>query len=310
MRAPSSIPIIFHEDYEFDIGAHVFPTQKFRLVRDRLLNEGTIAPADISQPTPATDAHVELVHTRDYVRKINNDDLSYHEQMVLEVPFSPELRDGMWLCAGGSILAGKLALEKGLASHICGGFHHAYSNHGEGFCLINDVAIAIRTMISDGLIERAMVVDCDVHQGNGTAAIFASDPAVFTFSIHQQHNYPPHKPPSDLDIGLENHSGDDEYLALLDIHLPEIVRKHEPELAFYLAGADPYRQDQLGGLDLSIQGLRERDEKVIKVLREAGVAVATTTAGGYAISISDTVEIHCNTVRAARETHLVESSRV
>jgi acetoin utilization deacetylase AcuC-like enzyme len=215
----------------------------------------------------------------------------------------------MWLCAGGSILAGRLALERGLASHICGGFHHAYSDHGEGFCLINDVAIAIRAMISDGLIERAMVVDCDVHQGNGTAAIFAGDPAVFTFSIHQQHNYPPYKPPSDLDIGLENHTGDDEYLGLLDIHLPEIVRKHEPQLAFYLAGADPYRHDQLGGLDLSIQGLRERDEKVINVLREAGVAVATTTAGGYAISISDTVEIHCNTVRAARETHLGESSR-
>jgi acetoin utilization deacetylase AcuC-like enzyme len=301
MPSTHILPVIFHEGYEFDIGAHVFPTQKFRLVRDRLLAEGTIVESDIIKPEPATDAQVELVHTAEFVAKINEDNLSYQEQMILEVPFSPGLRDGMWLCAGGSILTGRMALEHGLASHLCGGFHHAFANHGEGFCLINDVAIAIRVLIEEGLVERALVVDCDVHHGNGTAAIFAGDPAVFTFSIHQQHNYPPIKPPSDLDIGLETGAEDVEYLSILDRHLPGILDTHKPQVAFYLAGADPYREDQLGGLNLSIVGLRERDETVIKTLRDAGVPVATTTAGGYALSKDDTVEIHCNTIRVAKD---------
>jgi acetoin utilization deacetylase AcuC-like enzyme len=202
-----------------------------------------------------------------------------------------------------------MALEHGLASHICGGFHHAFADHGEGFCLINDVAIAIRVLLRESLIDRAMVVDCDVHQGNGTAAIFADDPAVFTFSIHQQYNYPPVKPPSDLDIGLENRTGDDEYLALLDTHLPRIVHTHQPQVAFYVAGADPYRGDQLGGLDLSIGGLRDRDEKVLNILRGCRVPVATTTAGGYALSMDDTVEIHCNTIRVAKERLQSEASQ-
>jgi acetoin utilization deacetylase AcuC-like enzyme len=301
MKPAAALPIIFHEDYEFDIGAHVFPTQKFRMVRDRLLADGTITEADIVRPKPATDEQVELVHTAEFVTKINEDDLSYQEQMILEVPFSRGLRDGMWLCSGGSILTGRMALENGLAAHIGGGFHHAFANHGEGFCLINDVAIAIRALMHEGLIERALVVDCDVHHGNGTAAIFSGDPAVFTFSMHQQHNYPPFKPPGDLDLGLDNGTGDEQYLTLLDTNLPEILESHQPQLVFFLAGADPYREDQLGGLDLSVAGLRERDAKVITMFRDAGVPIATTTAGGYAVSQSDTVEIHCNTIRVAKE---------
>ncbi len=301
MSTSAPLPIIWHENYEFDIGAHVFPTRKFRLVCERLLEDGTIAESDIVRPEAATDQQVELAHSAEFVSKINEDDLSYQEQMVLEVPFSPGLRDGMWLCAGGSILTGRKALEVGTAAHICGGFHHAFADHGEGFCLINDVAIAIRTLISEGLIERALVVDCDVHHGNGTAAIFANDPAVFTFSIHQQHNYPPVKPPSDLDLGLENGTDDEEYLALLDQHLPKIIENHQPQLAFFLAGADPYKDDQLGGLNLSISGLRDRDRIVLNMLRDAGVPVATTTAGGYAHSESDTVEIHSNTIRVAKK---------
>jgi acetoin utilization deacetylase AcuC-like enzyme len=300
MPPDANLPIIFHEDYEFDIGAHVFSTQKFRLVRDRLLEEGTIFPSDIVRPEPATNEQVRLVHSPEYVAKINEDNLSHYEQMILEVPFSPGLRDGMWLCTGGSILTARKALEHGLASHICGGFHHAFADHGEGFCLINDVAIAIRTLISEGLVERALVVDCDLHHGNGTAAIFSGDTSVFTFSIHQEHNYPPFKPPSDLDLGLENGVGDDEYLSLLNTHLPRIVESHQPRLALYVAGADPYRHDQLGGLDLTISGLRDRDAMVINTLRDRGVPVATTTAGGYALSIADTVEIHANTVRVAQ----------
>ena len=301
MNSAPTLPIIWHKDYEFDIGAHVFPTRKFRLVRDRLLEYGTISDSDTVRPDPATDEQVKLVHTQEFVSKINEDDLSYQEQMILEVPFSPALRDGMWLCAGGSILTGRKALNHGLAAHLCGGFHHAFADHGEGFCLINDVAIAIRVLLNEGLVERALVVDCDVHQGNGTAAIFSGDPTVFTFSMHQQHNYPPLKPPSDLDLGLENGTGDEEYLSLLHRHLPQIIESFDPQIAFYLAGADPFKEDQLGGLYLSIAGLRERDGIVIDMLRDAGVAVATTTAGGYAISQEDTVEIHCNTIRVANE---------
>ena len=191
MTSAPALPVIWHEDYEFDIGAHVFPTRKFRLVRDRLLEDGTISDSNVIRPEPTNDEQVKLVHTVEFVSKINEDELSYQEQMVLEVPFSPGLRDGMWLCAGGSILTGRKALEHGIATHIGGGFHHAFASHGEGFCLINDVAIAIRVLLSEGLVERVLVVDCDVHHGNGTAAIFANDPTVFTFSMHQQNNYPP-----------------------------------------------------------------------------------------------------------------------
>lgn len=309
MTSTRRLPFVFHEGYEFDIGAHVFPTRKFRLVRDRLLEDGTIVEADVFKPDSATDEQVRLVHTAEYVAKINDDDLSYQEQMVLEVPFSTGLRDGMWLCAGGSVLAGRLALERGIACHSGGGFHHAFANHGEGFCLINDVAIAVRVLMRDVKVERALVVDLDVHQGNGTAAIFGNDPAVFTFSIHQQQNYPPFKPPSDLDLGLENGTCDEDYLSLLGEHLPNVVETRRPQVAFYLAGADPYREDQLGGLGLSIAGLRKRDEMVINILRDAEVPVATLTAGGYALSQNDTVEIHCNTVRVAKERLRTEPAR-
>ncbi|MGH8622426.1 MAG: histone deacetylase family protein, partial [Burkholderiales bacterium] len=209
-------------------------------------------------------------------------------------------REAAWRCAGGSALAGRLARERRVAVHLGGGFHHAFSDHGEGFCLINDVAIAIRMLQRDGSVRRVLVIDCDVHHGNGTAAIFAADPDVFTFSMHQEHNYPAWKPASDLDLGLEDGTGDRAYLDLLRAHLPGIVTRHTPELAFYLAGADPYAEDQLGGLGLTKAGLRARDELVFETLAQAGVPVAVTLAGGYARSRDDTVEIHCATVRAAK----------
>ena len=294
------LPVIWHEAYEVDIGPHVFPTAKYRLVRDRLIAEGTIRPEDVVRPGPALDEDVALIHTAEYLHKIQTGTLSYAEQLTLEVPFSPALREASWLCAGGSSLAGRLALERGTAVHLGGGFHHAFPDHGEGFCLINDVAIAIRVLMRDGAIRRALVIDCDVHHGNGTAAIFAADPDVFTFSMHQEHNYPAAKPPSDLDLGLEDGTGDEEYHDLLGRHLPEIVERHCPELAFYLAGADPYREDQLGGLALTRDGLRARDELVFDLLGRAGVPVAVALAGGYARRPADTIEIHCATVRAAK----------
>lgn len=293
------VPVVWHRAYEVDIGPHVFPTRKYRLVRDRLLAGGTIANADLLAPRAASDGDVRLVHTAEYVEKIRTGTLSIEEQMVLEVPFSPALREASWICAGGTTLTGRLALERRIAVHLGGGFHHAFPDHGEGFCLINDVAIAIRALARDGAVRRAAVVDLDVHHGNGTAAIFAGDPAVFTFSMHQERNYPGWKPPSDLDVGLEDGTGDAEYLALLERHLPDVLARQQPELVFYLAGADPYQFDQLGGLGLTMDGLRRRDEVVLEGARDAGAAVAICLAGGYALRPDDTVEIHCNTVRAA-----------
>ncbi len=296
------VPIVWHGGYEVDIGSHPFPTRKYRLVRERLLREGVILPADLVEAVPASDEQVGLVHTSEYVRKIKTGTLSAEEQLVLEVPFSPALREAAWITAGGSTLAGRLALgtdRPGRTLHLGGGFHHAFPDHGEGFCLINDVAIAIRTLQRERLVRRAAVVDLDVHHGNGTAAIFQSDPDVFTFSMHQERNYPAWKPPSDLDIGLDDGTADAEYLALLERHLTDLLARHRPDLVFYLAGADPYQLDQLGGLGLTLEGLRRRDELVFERLTRASVAVAVCLAGGYALRTEDTVEIHCNTVRAA-----------
>jgi acetoin utilization deacetylase AcuC-like enzyme len=293
------LPIVHHPAYEVDIGAHVFPTRKYRLVRECLLAEATIADADVVVPEPAKDEDVLRVHTSEYVRKIKSAALSIQERLVLEVPFSAELRQAMWLCAGGTILAGHLAVERGRAVHLGGGFHHAFPDHGEGFCLINDVAIAVRRLEAEGAIERAAVVDLDVHHGNGTAAIFRNDERVYTFSMHQQHNYPFWKPPSDLDVGLPDGIGDADYLHLLHRHLEDILNAHRPDIVFYLAGADPYREDQLGGLGLSIEGLARRDAMVFRLSEAAGAPVAVTLAGGYALEPDDTLEIHCNTVRAA-----------
>ena len=294
-----SLAVVWDPIYEVDIGPHVFPTAKYRLIRARLLAEKTLTAGDFVAPESASDDDVLLVHTREYVEKILASRLSVAEQLTLEVPFSVELREAMWRCAGGSICTAHLALRDGIAVHLGGGFHHAFADHGEGFCLINDVAIAIRALHRDGAIQRALVLDCDVHHGNGTASIFAHDDAVFTMSIHQEHNYPAWKPASNLDLGLVDRTGDAEYQTLLERHIPQIVQQQAPDLAFYLAGADPYAQDQLGGLELSIDGLHRRDEFLMDVLRAARVPVAVVLAGGYARQPDDTVEIHCNTVRSA-----------
>ncbi len=291
--------VIHHPGYEVDIGVHVFPTRKYRLVREWLLAERIVGADDCVTPEPVTDDDVRLVHTAEYVAKIRADRLSPMERMTLEVPFSAALRDGMWLCAGGTLRTARAALGDGVAVHLGGGYHHAFPDHGEGFCLIHDVAIAIRMLQRDGVIRRAAVVDLDVHHGNGTAAIFTGDASVFTFSMHQQNNYPAWKPPSDLDLGLPDETGDDDYRALLARHLPDILDRHAPDLVVYLAGADPYERDQLGGLALTIDGLRRRDALVLEAARARGIPVAVTLAGGYAANERDTVEIHVNTVREA-----------
>jgi acetoin utilization deacetylase AcuC-like enzyme len=287
--------IVWSPRYEVDIGAHVFPTAKYRLVRRRLLEQGVADDAFV-EPEPATDEVLALVHTRDYLRKVAANDFSLAERARLEVPMFEALAAAMRLCCGGTLLAARRALGDGAAAHLGGGFHHAFAGHGEGFCLLNDIAVAATALLAEDAVERVAVVDLDVHHGNGTASIFADDPRVFTFSMHQERNYPAVKPPSDLDVGLENGTDDAVYLDLLGSHLDRVLRGHRPELVLYLAGADPYGEDQLGGLALTASGLRARDRLVLETCRERGISVAVTLAGGYALRTDDTVAIHAATV--------------
>ncbi|MBI1939932.1 MAG: histone deacetylase, partial [Acidobacteria bacterium] len=282
---------VYSDEYDLNLGNHVFPAIKYRLVKEKLLRDGVARAGDLVEPAPASDDDVALVHHREYIRKLQTGKLSYLEILRLEIPYSPELIRAVWLSAGGSILAGRLALEDSVAVNLGGGFHHAYPDHGEGFCVLNDIAIAIRRLQKDNAIERAMTVDCDVHQGNGTAAVFAGDHTVFTLSIHQENNYPYPKPPSDLDINLEDGVGDDEYLARLEEGLEKSLAEFQPDLMFYLAGADPYREDQLGGLRLTVEGLEKRDRLVYGKARAKKIPVAVTLAGGYARKVEDTVLI-------------------
>lgn len=325
--------LVYSDDYYLPIGEHVFPAEKYRLIHKRLLESGLAEPGDFITPKPAHDEDILLVHTHEYVQKLKTGTLSAHEALQMEVPYSPELVKAFWLSAGGSILAADLALKDGVACNIGGGFHHAFPDHGEGFCMIHDVAVAIKRMHQEGKITRAMTVDCDVHNGNGTAVIFPprikpGNPLpsasasqhdihavhedhllheegrldVFTISLHQAHNYPAYKPPSSIDINLPDGTNDDEYLGWLDQSLSSAFRHFTPELLCYIAGADPYKEDQLGGLSMTIEGLQKRDELVLRVARTHNVPVMITYAGGYARRVEDTVTIHCNTVLAAKET--------
>ncbi len=293
--------LVYHPGYDLNLGDHVFPSQKFQLVHDRLCAEHLAEPADFVAPEPASEEDVLLVHGRDWVERLRNGTLSFYDILKLEVPYSRQMVKAFFLAAGGTTFAARLALRDGCGYNVGGGFHHAFPDHGEGFCAIHDVALGIRRLQKDGLIERAMVVDCDVHQGNGTAAIFAEDKSVFTLSIHQFNNYPAEKPPSDIDINLEDEVGDEAYLASLrDAFVPALT-EFRPQLLMYVAGADPYYQDQLGGLALTLEGLKARDRLVLGTALLNKVPVAITLAGGYAVNVEDTVTIHVNTARTAKE---------
>ncbi len=293
--------LIYHHGYDLNLGPHVFPSQKYQLVHDALLEEHLAELTDFLAPEPATDEDVLRVHSQEYVHKLKTGTLSVTEIMRLEVPYSKELIEAVWLGAGGTILTGQRALQDGWAANVGGGFHHAYPDHGEGFCVIHDVAIAIRRLQFDRAIETAMVVDTDVHQGNGTAAIFGGDGTVFTLSIHQENNYPYPKPPSNIDINLPDEIGDEDYLAILERHLLHAFHDFHPDALFYVGGADPYCEDQLGGLALTMKGLKRRDALVFEHARRLGVPVAITLAGGYARRVTDTVRIHVDTILAARD---------
>ena len=293
--------LVYHPRYDLNLGAHVFPSQKFRVLHELLLHEKIAAPDDIVKPDRASDDDLLRVHTQDWVTKLKTGTLTASEIMKLEVPYSPELAEAVWLAAGGTILAGQLALRDGFASNLSGGFHHAYASHGEGFCALNDVAIAIRRLQSNHAIKKAIVVDTDVHHGNGTAHIFRDDDSVFTLSIHQENNYPAHKPPSNLDLPLDDGVEDDEYLATLLPAVDKSLDEFRPDILFYVGGADPFCEDQLGGLRLTKSGLKARDKGVFQLARDRNIPVATTLAGGYARRVEDTIRIHANTILAASE---------
>jgi acetoin utilization deacetylase AcuC-like enzyme len=292
---------IYYSPYYYaDIGeGHVFPIRKFELVRDKLLAEHTLDPGEILEPEPAAVEDLLLVHTEDYISRLQSGELTAKEVRKLGLPWSRSLVRRSLHAISGTINAARHCLTSGIASNLAGGTHHAYPDRGEGFCVLNDVAVAIRVLQRDRLAERFLIVDLDVHQGDGTAFIFRDSPEVFTFSMHGAKNYPLFKQTSSLDIELRDKTGDDEYLATLDQAL-ERVRIHDPDVIFYLAGADPYEKDKLGRLGVSIDGLRRRDEMVLRFAKEMGVPIVTTMSGGYAADIDDTVEIHCNTIRSVK----------
>jgi len=297
--------VLSHPGFTVDLGPHVFPAQKYRLVRERLLETGVADHADVVIPRSADDEDVLRVHTPGYVRQIKTGEFSPAERRALEVPWSRALVDGVWLAAGAAAEAGRRAREDGCAVVLGGGFHHAFPDHGEGFCLVHDVAVATGALRAAGEVARVAVVDLDVHQGNGTAAIYAEDADTFTVSLHQENNYPAVKPPSRIDVGLADGTGDEEYLAALETPLARALA-FGPDLLWYLAGADPYEHDLLGGLALTRAGLRERDRRVFAAARSAGVPVAATLAGGYASNPADTVSIHVGTVLAAVDVYSAE----
>jgi len=293
---------IFYSPYYYaDIGeGHVFPIRKFELVRDRLLAEGMLKLDEIIEPKPAAVDDLLLVHTEDYISRLQNGTLTPKEIRKLGLPWSESLVRRSFHAISGTISAARLAVETGIASNLAGGTHHAYPDRGEGYCVLNDVAVAIRVLQRDGLAKRSLIVDLDVHQGDGTAFIFQNSPEVFTFSMHGAKNYPLFKQRSSLDIELADKTSDEEYLATLNEVLPRLL-VHDPDIIFYLAGADPYEKDKLGRLGLSIDGLGRRDAVVLDFAKLNDIPIVTTMSGGYAADIDDTVEIHCNTIRAVKE---------
>jgi acetoin utilization deacetylase AcuC-like enzyme len=278
---------------------HRFPMAKYRLLRDRVLQEGIVAPENLIAAEPATEEQLLLAHDADYIDKVMNGRLSAKEQRRLGFLWSPELARRSVRTVGATIGACRAALNEGIAVNLAGGTHHAYRDHGEGYCVFNDSAVAARTMQSEGRVRRVVILDCDVHQGNGTAAILAGDSTVFTFSIHGAKNFPFHKERSDLDLELPDGTTDDLYLAMVEEGVRRAIAQSNADIAIYLAGADPYRKDRLGRMAISLSGLAQRDNLVLGLCREAGLPVAITMAGGYAEDVEEIVAIHLQTVRTA-----------
>jgi acetoin utilization deacetylase AcuC-like enzyme len=278
---------------------HKFPMSKYARLRERVIAEGIISPTDLHEALPAAWEDLALVHTAAYLRDVERGSLPPEKQRRIGFPWSPQMVERARRSVGATIQAAHAALDDGIAANLAGGTHHAFSDHGEGFCIFNDVAVAARVLLRDALARRIAVIDCDVHQGNGTASIFAGESAVFTFSIHGAQNFPFHKETSDLDATLEDNATDSEYLALLERHVPHVLDASAAEVVFYVSGADPYEGDRLGRLKVTIEGLRQRDRFVFAECRARHIPVVVTMAGGYASDIDAIVAIHTNTIREA-----------
>jgi acetoin utilization deacetylase AcuC-like enzyme len=283
---------------------HRFPMIKYARVRERCLAEGVLREEEMAVPPAASWDELRLVHDADYVERVRDGRLEHLEQRRIGFPWSEGMVERSRRSAGATICAARVALAEaeaggwGVAVNLAGGTHHAYPGHGEGFCVFNDAAVAIRVLQREGAIRRAVVLDCDVHQGNGTAAVFATDPSVFTFSIHGARNFPFRKERSSLDVELPDGAGDDAFLAALELHVPRVLAEFRADVAIYLAGADPFHQDRFGRLGMTKEGLEARDRLVLGACRDAGVPVAVAMAGGYARDTEDTVDIHVRTIRA------------
>ncbi len=291
---------VYHAGYAIALSPdHPFPMSKYPLLKDRLLAEGVLAPGDLLEPEPLDLDTLSVAHTREYLEKLGTSTLSTSEQRRLGLPWSEALWRRSRLASAGTLLAARTALDEGMAANLAGGTHHAFADHGEGFCVLNDVAIAILRLRAEGRIERAVVIDLDVHQGNGTAAIFAGDEAVFTFSMHGEGNYPTVKMRSSLDVGLPGGTGDAEYLAALDARLPAVLTAVKADIAFYVAGVDVMAGDRYGKLALTEDGLRARERRIVTAVRDRGIPLVIVLGGGYASTRERTAELHTHVFREA-----------
>ena len=292
--------IFYYDHHTFPLPEnHRFPADKYRLLRERVQAAGLVAADDLVAAPKITAVSLQRAHLPSYLQRLEQGLLSRAEMRRIGLPWSPELINRVQYTVGATTAAARIALRDGLALSLGGGTHHACRDHGQGYCLYNDVVVAARTMQAEGRVRRVAVIDCDVHQGNGTAEIAASDPTIFTFSIHGEKNFPYRKIPGDLDIGLPDKTGDEAYLAALRSGLQQALTLARPELVVYLAGADVYERDRLGRLSLTQAGIGARDQLVLTTCRQAGLPVAVTMAGGYGIEIQETVAIQFQTVQLA-----------
>lgn len=297
-----TLPVWTSARYTIPLPAgHRFPIAKYARLRQRVVDEGLVRQDAVQEPARVSREALLRAHDATYVDAFSGGRLTTEALRRLGLPWSPALVERAWRAVGGTTEAAEAALSSGIAMNLAGGTHHAFRDRGEGFCVFNDVAVAVLTLLAAGRIRRAAVIDLDVHQGNGTHAIFATDDRVFTFSMHGRRNYPFHRVPGALDVELEDGTGDAEYLGRLAEALPGVLTRAQPDLVVYLAGADPHEADRLGRLRLTFDGLARRDAMVLESCREVGIPVAITIAGGYGHDLETTVEAHVRTVRVARE---------
>ena len=291
---------VYHPSYQVALPpGHPFPMSKYGLLKEQLVAEGILTAGDILQPEPLDTSILELVHSREYLFKLESSRLSATEQRRLGLPWSEALWQRSRLASAGTLLAARAALDHGLAGNLAGGTHHAFADHGEGFCALNDVAIAVRKLQAERAIKRAAIIDLDVHQGNGTASIFEEDDQVFTFSMHGDRNYPLAKMRSNLDVPLKDGVGDIEYLDALRRHLPTVLDNANADIVFYLAGVDVAAGDRYGKLNLTDEGIRARDRCTVEAVRSRGAPLAIVLAGGYAATRARTAQLHAHAFREA-----------